>query len=126
MKDLHKLRNIPIVGWLVGHWAVILAFIGALVLYTQGHLALTARGALLIPLFILMAIVGTTFASNVALRGTSARHRRNKELWEKDWKELTPFQRVIVCKIDVWIIFVIAGLIAASVLLLVNITVAPL
>jgi hypothetical protein len=126
MNILAKLRQLPVIGWVAGHWAVIVAFAAVLYFYTTGSLALTGRAVLMIPMFVLMAIVSTTFATNVALRGTSAKHRRNKTTWEKDWKNLTPFQRVIVCKIDVWVVLIIAGLIAAATLLLVNVTVAPL
>ena len=127
LKDTYtRLRNIPFVGWIVGHWSVILAFAGVLFLYTTGDLALTGRAVLMIPMFVLMSIVSATLATNVALRGTSAKHRRNKTAWEDDWQSLTPFQRVIVCKTDTWIVLIISGIIAAATLLLVNVTVLPM
>ena len=126
MKSItQNLRNIPVLGWGIGHWMLLLALALVIYVYMNGDLMLTLRGALLIPIFALMVRAASTFITNVGSRGTTATFRRDKEKFQEAFNAMTPFQRILICKIEVWLWVIVCAMIAAATLLLININVLP-
>ena len=119
------LRNIPVVGWITGHWMLLAALACVIYAYISGDLALTLRGALLIPIFALMVRAASTFVTNVGSRGVTSTFRRDSDKFQEAFDAMTPFQKILIVKIEVWLWVVVCAMIAAATLLLININVLP-
>ncbi len=122
---LEKIRNIPVIGWIVGHWMVIVALFIAIYAYKSGTLALSARGALLIPIFALMVRAASTLMTSISQRGVIGDFRRS-DAFDKAFNEMTPFQKILICKIGRWLWVIVCAMIACATLILININVTPL
>ena len=121
---IEKLRKTPVIGWIVGHWMIIVALAIAIYAYTSGTLALSIRGAMLIPIFALMVRAASTLMTNLAQRGVIGDFRRSDSFSEA-FNAMSPFQKILITMIGRWIWVVVCALIACATLLLININVLP-
>ena len=115
-----NLSKLPIIGYIKRYW-ILLAAIGILVwAYTSGTLALTMRGALLIPIFTLVAGASGLLLRNTFNRSTTDQYVDNKTWVKRDWDSLTPMQRILFTKIEYAVYFLGGCIIAAGLVIVVN------
>jgi len=113
--------KLPIIGYIKRYW-ILLAVIAILIwAYTSGALALTMRGALLIPIFTLIAGASALLLRNVYNRKTTDRYVDDKDSITKDWDSLTPFQRIVITKGEFLIYFFGGAIIAAGLVIIINV-----
>ena len=113
--------KLPIIGYIKRYW-ILLAVITILIwAYTSGALALTMRGALLIPIFTLIAGASALLLRNVYNRKTTDRYADDKDWITKDWDSLTPFQRIVITKGEFLIYFFGGSIIAAGLVIIINV-----
>ena len=111
----------PIINYVKRYW-ILLAVIAILIwAYTSGALALTMRGALLIPIFTLIAGASGLLLRNVYNRKTTDRYADDKDWITKDWDSLTPFQRIVITKGEFLIYFFGGAIIAAGLVIIINV-----
>lgn len=116
--DIFKL---PIIGYLKRYW-ILLAVIAILVwAYASGALALTMRGALLIPIFTLIAGASALLLRNTFNRATTDRYVDDKNWIKRDWDSLTPIQRLILTKVEYAVYFLGGCIIAAGLVIIINV-----
>lgn len=84
--------------------------------YKSGSLALAMRGALLVPIFILISAASVLLLRNVLNRKTTDPYVDDKHWLKRDWADLTPFQRVLLTKVEAAAYFLGASIIAATLL----------
>jgi len=84
-------------------------------------LALTMRGALLIPIFTLIAAASALLLRNVYNRKTTDKYADDKDWITKDWGSLTPFQRIVITKAEFLIYFFGGSIIAAGLVIIINV-----
>jgi hypothetical protein len=113
--------KLPIIGYIKRYW-ILLAVITILIwAYTSGALALTMRGALLIPIFTLIAGASALLLRNVYNRKTTDKYVDEKDLIKNDWENLTPFQRIAITKAEFLIYFFGGSIIAAGLVIIINV-----
>ena len=113
--------KLPIIGYIKRYW-VLLAVITILIwAYTSGALALTMRGALLIPIFTLIAAASALLLRNVYNRRTTDRYSDDNDWITRDWDSLTPFQRIVITKAEFLIYFFGGSIIAAGLVIIINV-----
>ena len=113
--------KLPIINYIKRYW-ILLAVIAVLIwAYTSGALALTMRGALLIPIFTLIAGASGLLLRNVYNRKTTDRYADDKDWITKDWDSLTPFQRIVITKAEFLIYFFGGAIIAAGLVIIINV-----
>jgi len=111
----------PIIGYIKRYW-ILLAVIAILIwAYTSGSLALTMRGALLIPIFTLIAGAAGLLLRNVYNRKTTDKYVDNKDWISRDWADITPFQRLLLTKIEALAYFLGGCVIAAGLVIIINV-----
>ncbi len=113
--------NIPILSYIKRYW-ILLAVIGILIwTYTSGALALTMRGALIIPIFVLISAAASLLLRNVFNRKTTDKYVDHKTWIALDWSNLTPFQRILITKIEFLSYFIGGCIIAAGLVIIINV-----
>jgi len=123
-----KLENIklpsfksPVLDYLKRYW-ILLAVIAVLIwAYTSGALALTMRGALLIPIFTLIAGASALLLRNTFNRKTTDKYVSDKDLIKRDWDSLTPMQRILITKSEYAAYFLGGCIIAAGLVIIINV-----
>jgi len=118
---LNILKALPVLGYIKRYW-ILLAVIAILVwAYASGALALTMRGALLIPIFTLLAGASGLLLRNTFNRSTTDKYVDNKELIKRDWDSLTPLQRIVLTKAEYAVYFLGGCVIAAGLVIIINV-----
>jgi hypothetical protein len=113
--------KLPIIGYIKRYW-ILLAVITILIwAYTSGALALTMRGALLIPIFTLIAGASALLLRNVYNRKTTDRYADDSDKIKVDWDELTPLQRILITKAEFLVYFAGGCVIAAGLVIIINV-----
>jgi hypothetical protein len=121
MDILNIIRSLPVVGYLKRYW-ILLAVIFVLIwAYTSGALALTMRGALIIPIFLTISAAAALLLRNVFNRRTTDKYVDNKDLIERDWASLSPFQKILLTKIEFAVYFLGGCIIAAGLVIIINV-----
>lgn len=116
-----NLFKLPIIDYIKRYW-ILLAAIGILIwAYTSGALALTMRGALLIPIFTLIAGASALLLRNTFNRATTDRYVDNKSWIKRDWDSLTPIQRILITKVEYAVYFLGGCLVAAGLVIIINV-----
>lgn len=111
----------PIIDYVKRYW-ILLAVIAVLIwAYTSGALAVTMRGALLIPIFTLIAGASGLLLRNVYNRKTTDRYASDSDKIKTDWDELTPLQRIIITKAEFLAYFAGGCIIAAGLVIIINV-----
>lgn len=106
--------KLPIITYIKRYW-VLLAVIAVLVwAYASSSLSLTMRGALIIPIFTLIAGASGLLLRNVYNRLTTDRYVDDKVWIKRDWDSLTPFQRILITKVEALVYFIGGCLVAAG------------
>ena len=113
--------NSPIIGYIKRYWILLLVIAVLIFAYTSGALALTMRGALLIPIFTLIAAASALLLRNVYNRKTTDKYADDKDWITKDWDSLTPFQRIVITKAEFLIYFFGGSIIAAGLVIIINV-----
>ena len=111
----------PVIGYIKRYWILLLVIAVLIFAYTSGALALTMRGALLIPIFTLIAAASALLLRNVYNRRTTDRYSDDNEWITKDWDSLTPFQRIAITKAEFLIYFFGGSIIAAGLVIIINV-----
>ena len=111
----------PVIGYIKRYWILLLVIAVLIFAYTSGALALTMRGALLIPIFTLIAAASALLLRNVYNRRTPDRYSDDNEWITKDWDSLTPFQRIAITKAEFLIYFFGGSIIAAGLVIIINV-----
>ena len=113
--------NIPILSYIKRYW-ILLAVIGILIwTYTSGALALTMRGALIIPIFVLISAAASLLLRNVFNRKTTDKYVDHKTWIALDWSNLSPFQRILITKIEFLTYFLGGCIVAAGLVIIINV-----
>lgn len=121
MEILNKLKSLPVVGYIKRYW-ILLAVIAILVwAYASGALALTMRGALLIPIFTLTAGASGLLLRNTFNRSTTDKYVDDKEWIKRDWDSLTAKERLFLTKLEYGIYFLGGCIIAAGLVIIINV-----
>lgn len=116
-----NISKLPIIGYIKRYW-ILLAVIAILVwAYASGALALTMRGALLIPIFTLLSGASALLLRNTFNRSTTDKYVDDKQWIKRDWGNLTPFQRILLTKIEFACYFVGGCIIAAGLVIIINV-----
>jgi hypothetical protein len=113
--------KLPIIGYIKRYWVLLAAIAILIWAYTSGALALTMRGALLIPIFTLIAGASALLLRNVYNRKTTDKYVDEKDLIKNDWENLTPFQRIAITKAEFLIYFFGGSIIAAGLVIIINV-----
>lgn len=113
--------KLPIINYIKRYWILLLVITVLIWAYTSGALALTMRGALLIPIFTLIAGASGLLLRNVYNRKTTDKYVDDKDLIKNDWNSLTPFQRIVITKVEFLAYFVGGCLIAAGLVIIINV-----
>jgi len=113
--------KLPIIGYIKRYWILLLVIAVLIWAYTSGALALTMRGALLIPIFTLIAGASALLLRNVYNRKTTDKYADDKDWITKDWDSLTPFQRIVITKAEFLIYFFGGAIIAAGLVIIINV-----
>ncbi|NVM38428.1 MAG: hypothetical protein HWN81_22745 [Candidatus Lokiarchaeota archaeon] len=79
------------------------------------------RGALLIPIFTLIAGASGLLLRNTFNRSTTDQYVDNKTWIKRDWDSLTPAQRILFTKIEYGIYFLGGCIIAAGLVIIINV-----
>ncbi|MGE9268310.1 MAG: hypothetical protein ACQKBY_09455 [Verrucomicrobiales bacterium] len=109
-----------IIDYLKRYWMLLAVLAVLIIAYVSGVLGVTVRGALLIPIFLLTSAAGALLLRNVFNRDTTDPYVDGKRLKE-EWNTLSPFQRVLLTKLE-FIAYLVAGcLIAAGLLLIIQV-----
>ena len=113
--------KLPIINYIKRYW-ILLAVIAVLIwAYTSGPLALTMRGALLIPIFTLIAGASGLLLRNVYNRKTTDRYADDADKIKTDWDDLTPLQRILITKAEFLVYFAGGCVIAAGLVIIINV-----
>lgn len=120
----------PIIDYLKRYW-LILVVLGALIsLYLSGTLGVTMHGALIIPIFLMIAAGSALLLRDLFNRKTTDPYVSEKtELEdgskvsriEAEWNALTPFQRILLTKVEFAVYLIVAGTVAAALIFIVSI-----
>ena len=113
--------KLPIIGYIKRYWILLVVIAILIWAYTSGALALTMRGALLIPIFTLIAGASALLLRNVYNRKTTDKYVDEKDLIKNDWENLTPFQRIAITKAEFLIYFFGGAIIAAGLVIIINV-----
>ena len=113
--------KIPIISYIKRYWPLLLVLGVLIFAYTSGALAVAMKGLLLIPIFTLTACASGFLLRNVYNRSTTDRYVDDKEWITKDWDSLTPWQRILITKIEALSYFVGGTLIAAGLVIIINV-----
>ena len=113
--------KMPIISYIKRYWILLAAIALLIWAYTSGTLALTMRGALLIPIFTLIAAASALLLRNVYNRKTTDKYADDKEWITRDWDSLTPFQRIAITKAEFLIYFFGGSIIAAGLVIIINV-----
>lgn len=116
-----NLLKLPIISYIKRYWILLAATALLIWAYTSGTLALTMRGALLIPIFTLVAAASGLLLRNVFNRRTTDKYVENESWITRDWADLTPFQRILLTKIEYAIYFLGGCVIAAGLVIIINV-----
>jgi len=111
----------PVIGYIKRYWILLLVIAVLIFAYTSGALALTMRGALLLPIFTLIAAASALLLRNVYNRKTTEKYADDKDWIAKDWDSLTPFQRIAITKAEFLIYFFGGSIIAAGLVIIINV-----
>lgn len=112
------MKNIPILSYIKRYWFMLVILAVLIYAYKSGSIALALRGALLVPIFIMICAASVLLLRNVLNRKTTDPYVDDKDWLKRDWADLTPFQRVMLTKAEAAAYFIGASLIAASLLAL--------
>ena len=113
--------KLPIINYIKRYWILLLVITVLIWAYTSDALALTMRGALLIPIFTLIAGASGLLLRNVYNRKTTDKYVDDKDLIKNDWNSLTPFQRIVITKVEFLAYFAGGCLIAAGLVIIINV-----
>jgi hypothetical protein len=113
--------KLPIIGYIKRYWVLLAAIAILIWAYTSGALALTMRGALLIPIFTLIAGASALLLRNVYNRKTTDRYADDSDKIKVDWDELTPLQRILITKAEFLVYFAGGCVIAAGLVIIINV-----
>lgn len=110
------MKNIPILSYIKRYWFMLAILAVLIYAYKSGSIALAMRGALLVPIFILISAASVLLLRNVLNRKTTDPYVDDKLWLKRDWADLTPFQRVLLTKVEAAAYFLGASIIAATLL----------
>ena len=117
--------KLPIITYIKRYWPLLLVLAVLIYAYTSGALGLAMKGLLLIPIFTLTAAASGLLLRNVYNRSTTDKYVDSKEdgvkQITKDWDSLTPFQKIVLTKIEALVYFVGGALIAAGLVIIINV-----
>jgi len=113
--------KLPIVGYIKRYWVLLAAIAILIWAYASGALALTMRGALLIPIFTLLAGASGLLLRNTFNRSTTDKYVDNKKWLIRDWADLTPYQRIFLTKLEYAVYFIGGCVIAAGLVIVINV-----
>ena len=113
--------KLPIINYVKRYWILLLVITVLIWAYTSGALALTMRGALLIPIFTLIAGASGLLLRNVYNRKTTDRYADDEDKIKTDWDELTPLQRILITKAEFLVYFAGGCVIAAGLVIIINV-----
>lgn len=116
-----NISKLPIIGYIKRYW-ILLGVIAILIwAYASGALALTMRGALLIPIFTLLGGASALLLRNTFNRLTTDKYVDDKDWIKRDWASLTPFQRILMTKVEFAVYFIGGCLVAAGLVIIINV-----
>lgn len=112
---MQGLRRIPVVGFLVRYW-LLLVLLAAAVALLRWEAALQVLGVF-VHLPVLVALVATLglAARHLVNRSTTEPYSRSGEL-RREWRLLEPWQRVLIFKIELWVWFLVLAILGHSLL----------
>ncbi len=116
-----KKRNIPVLEYVKRYWLLLAAILVLIVAYRTGTIALSVRGLFLIPIFTLTAAAAALLLRNVYNRHTTDRYVHSRRWLEKDWSALTPFQRIVLLKLETLVYFLGGCLVAAGLVIVIHV-----
>ena len=107
--------GVPLVGYLFRYWYLVAAvWLAALLLRWEP--ALEALGVFVhLPLLVALVAVLSLLARHLVNRDTSDRYRASGRMRE-EWQALTPFQRVLLFKLELWVWFLVLAILGHSML----------
>ena len=113
--------KLPIINYIKRYWPLLLVLGLLIFAYTSGTLAVAMKGLLLIPIFTLTACASGLLLRNVYNRSTTDRYVDDKDWINKDWDSLTPWQRILITKVEALTYFAGGALIAAGLVIIINV-----
>jgi len=116
-----KIPKIPIISYVKRYWPLLLVLAALIFAYTSGTLAVAMKGLLLIPIFTLTAAASGLLLRNVYNRATTDRYVDDKEWITRDWDSLTPWQRILLTKVEALTYFTGGALIATGLVIIINV-----
>lgn len=113
--------KLPIITYIKRYWPLLIVLGVLIYAYTCGAIGVAMKGLLLIPIFTLTAAASGLLLRNVYNRSTTDRYVDNKLLLRKDWDSLTPWQRILITKVEALTYFAGGALIAAGLVIIINV-----
>lgn len=113
--------KIPLFAFVRRYWILLVVLAVMIWAYSSGVLAVTMRGALLIPIFTLMAGVSGLLLRHTFNRRTTDRYVADRDGLAADWGSMAPWMRVVITKVEYLGYFLGGCLIAAGLVIIINV-----
>lgn len=114
-KILEKVYSVPVLGFLIRYWLLLLLAFGALLLL-RWEPARQVMGVFVhLPLLAFLVAVLGLLGRHLVNRQTTEAYSRTGRL-KLEWHLLEPWQRVLIFKAELWTWFIVLAILAASLL----------